>query len=80
MVSKAARGRVDVKEKGLAVGNASSFSWSLKTFAFWSFVFRSTVASLLPVPGSRLSIPLKLCGLGKNGKELAHLHGGRAWH
>lgn len=36
--------------------------------------------SLLLVPGSRLSIPLKLCGLEKNGTELAHLHGGRAWH
>lgn len=33
--------------------------------------------SLLLVLGSRLSVPLNLCGLEENGMELAHLHGGR---
>lgn len=33
-----------------------------------------------PVPGSRFSIPLKLCGPEKNREELALLHGGRGQH
>lgn len=32
--------------------------------------------TLLPTPGSRVSLPVELCGMEKNGKELAHLHGG----
>jgi hypothetical protein len=42
-VSKASRGRVDVRE-GLGVGNGSPFAWRLRTFAFPSFVFRNTEA------------------------------------
>lgn len=33
--------------------------------------------TLLPTPGSRVSLPVELCGMEKNSKELAHLHGGR---
>lgn len=36
--------------------------------------------SLLPTPGSGLSLPLELRGLEKNGEEWAHLHGGRGRH
>lgn len=35
---------------------------------------------LLPTRGSRFSLPVELCGVEKNGKELAHLHRGRGRH
>lgn len=45
----------------------------VRTLLFWSFVLKVQQISLLPTPGSRFLIPLELCRLEKNGKELAHL-------
>lgn len=52
----------------------------LEPFLFGLLFSKVPQLSLVPAPGSKLSTSLKLCGLEKNGKELAHLHGGRGQH
>lgn len=53
------------KRRDWAVGNASSFSWSLKTFAFWSFVFRRTVAFFASCSWQQIIYSFEIMRAGK---------------
>lgn len=66
-----------MSKRAREVGNGSSFGWRLRTFAFWSFVFRNTVAFFASCSWQQIVFSFELTWAGKEWNGLAHLHGGR---
>lgn len=54
-----------MSERAREVGNGSSFCWRLRTFAFGSFVFRSTVAFFASCSWQQIVFSFELMWAGK---------------